>query len=138
MFKKVLVFLLSSFVVISLFVFNNSPLFTNYADEYEVYLTDFSCSSKIIGVSKARFPFILNVKGESVQLKKESFDLENFLKDLNAEIVMIESVENYDCYYAYSPDIKRSKIVYDKTVNLHIAIGNNSVKVGSPLIYGSF
>ena len=138
MLKKVLVLVLSSIVVISMFVFNNAPVFKNFADEYEVYLTDFSCSNKIINVDKNKYPFIINVKGESAAIEKEKFNLQSFLSDLNAELVLVESDENYTCYYAYSPNIKKSKAFKDMTINLHIAITDNCVKVGSPIIYGSF
>ena len=121
-----------------MFVFNNAPVFKNFADEYEVYLTDFSCSNKIINVDKNKYPFIINVKGESAVIDKEKFNLQSFLSDLNAELVLVESDENYSCYYAYSPNIKKSKAFKDKTINLHIAITDDCVKVGSPLIYGSF
>ena len=138
MLKKMLVIFLSSLIVISLFVFNSSPVFNNFADEYEVYLTDFSCSNQIIKADKHNYPFILNVKGESAVLKKEDFNLQSFLNTFSAKLVLEESDENYSCYYAYSPNIKSAKKVKDKTVNLHIAITDDCVKVGSPIIFGSF
>ena len=138
MIKKVFVLLLSFVMVISLFVFNNAPIFKNYADEYEVYLNDFSCSNSIIRVDKNKFPFIFNAKGQSAVIKKENFYLENFLLDFGAKLVFVESGEDYSCYYAYSPNFKQSKIINEKKVNLHIAIKKDSVKVGSPIIYGSF
>jgi hypothetical protein len=64
-------------------------------------LTDFSCSEKIISVNKFEYPFILNVKGESAIIEKQNFSLTDFLKDLNAQIVLYENGENYICYYAY-------------------------------------
>ena len=130
--------MLSSFIMLSLLVFNNTPIFRNYADEYEVYLTDFSCSNKIISVDKYKYPFIFNVKGECAVLNKDKFRLQSFLNDLNAQIVFIESDEDYDCYYAYSPNIKNSKVIKNQLVNLHVAILKDCVKVGSPIIYGSF
>ena len=138
MLKKVLAILFSCFIITGLFVFNNSPIFENYADEYEVYLTDFSCSNKIINVNKSLYPFVANVKGESVVIEKADFCLQSFLTDFNAQLVLVESAENYTCYYAYSPKIKNSKVIKDKTVNLQIALTSQSVKVGSPIIYGSF
>ena len=79
MLKKVLALLLSFFIITGLFVFNNSPIFKNYADEYEVYLTDFSCSNKIISVDKNKYSFILGIKGESVVIEKADFCLQSFL-----------------------------------------------------------
>ena len=138
MLKKVLALLLSCFIITGLFVFNNSPIFKNYADEYEVYLTDFSCSNKIISVDKNKYSFILGIKGESVVIEKADFCLQSFLTDFNARVVLVESAENYTCYYAYSPNIKSSRQINDKAVNLHIALTDQRVKVGSPIIYGSF
>ena len=138
MLKKVFVLIFSVFIVMSLIVFNNTPVFSDYADKYEVYLTDFSCSEKIISVNKFQYPFVFNVKGESAIIEKQNFSLTAFLKDLNAQIVICESGENYTCYYAYSPTLKKSKVIKDKMINLHIAITENCVKVGSPIIYGSF
>jgi hypothetical protein len=138
MLKKVFVLIFSAFIVLSLIVFNNAPVFSEYADEYEVYLTDFSCSEKIISVNKFEYPFIFNVKGESAIIKNQNFSLTDFLNELNAQVVHCESGEDYTCYYAYSPTLKRSKVINDKLVNLHIAITQKGVKVGSPIIYGSF
>ena len=138
MIKKVFVFVISAIIILSLFVFNNTPVFINYADNYEAYLTDFSCSNKIIKVNKYTYPFTLNIKGESAVLKKETFNLQSFLEDLNAEIIAMENGEKYTCYYAYSPDIKKTRVINGQTINLHIAITDKQVKVGCPIIYGSF
>lgn len=138
MIKKVFVFVISAIIILSLFVFNKMPIFANYANSYEAYLTDFSCSNKIINVNKFAYPFMFNIKGESAVLEKETFNLQTFLTDLNAKVVDIESGETYTCYYAYSPDIKKTKVINGQAVNLHIAITDKQVKVGSPIIYGSF
>ena len=84
------------------------------------------------------FFFLKNIRGESVSLKKENFDLNEFLSDMNAEVVFVEQTEEMNLYYAYSPNLKYKKIVDGRLVNVQIAIAKERVTVGSPLIFGSF
>ena len=71
-------------------------------------------------------------------IEKQEFELHSFLLEMGARIVFSEKTDKKVCYYAYSPKIKYIERVNNHNINLHIVIGENSVKVGSPIIYGSF
>lgn len=121
-----------------MFFANNMPVFFKYADKYEVYLTDYSCSNATKNVFLLEYLFTFNVKGESCVIDKNEFEKEKFLSDFSATEMFSESTGEIVCFYAYSPKIKYTEKINGKTVNLHVAIGKDQVKVGSPIIYGSF
>ena len=140
MLKKAITVAISIFLIVSIFLLNRVPTFDkyNYAKEYEVYLTSYSSPSQIIKVDKNSFKFVLGVKGEGFKVDKESFCLVEFLSQIDAELVLKEELENVVCYYAYSKNIKYLEMIKGRLINLHIAVGENYVKVGAPIIYGSF
>lgn len=121
----------------SVYFTNKTPIFSDYGKNYELYIASASSSAKIINVNDKEFPFVFNVKGQAVSLDKQTFDLDAFISDFNAKIVFSEQVAGGDLYYAYSPKIKYKKKIGSDTVNLQVFIGEQ-VKVGSPIIFGSF
>ncbi len=50
----------------------------------------------------------------------------------------IEVVDGVKNYYYHSKKLPKIEIIDGKKVNLQISINNESVKIGSPIIYGSF
>lgn len=138
MLKKILVVISAMSLLISLFFLNNLPLFRSSSKGYEIYLDNCSNSNAIVNISKGAYPFIFNKKGESACFEKESFELHNFLIEMGARIIFIEEIDCKISYYAYSPKIKYIQRVNDKNINLHIVVAETLVKVGSPIIYGSF
>lgn len=138
MLKKILVVISAMVLMVSLLFLNNSPLFKNYSKNYEIYLDNYSNSSAIITVNNNKYPFVFSKKGESVCIEKESFKLPTFLLEMNARIVFSEEFDGKISYYAYSPKIKYIQRVKNQNINLHIVVSESLVKVGSPIIYGSF
>ena len=137
MLKKVLVIVLSLTLLISLFFFNRVPVIDRQ-NEYEVYLGSYSTSSQIKKVNSDGFKFILGIKGESFTTEIEEFYLEEFLSELDACIIFIENLTDSICYYGYSPKIKYLQMLKGKLINVHIVVAKEVVKVGFPIIYGSF
>ena len=64
--------------------------------------------------------------------------LDKFLRAFRAKIKVMETVGQGVNYYAYSTKIPYNQRVKGKTVNLQIFMGETTVKVGTPMIYGSF
>jgi hypothetical protein len=56
---------------------------------------------------------------------------------MQAKIIFTEQIEEGTSYYAYSPTIKYRTKIKNKIINLQIFVGKG-VKVGSPIIFGSF
>lgn len=136
MFKRYFIVFLSVAFMLSLYFTVNKPLFSDYADIYELYLKENSSIAKIVNADKYSFPFYFSVKGEACVVK--CGDEKNIIGDFNAETVFTEEIKDAVIIYAYSEKIPYEKIVNGKKVNLQIVKRNDVIKVGSPLIYGSF
>lgn len=137
MFKRLVVMALSIALIGTIGVFNNKPIFNDYASCYEVYVGTQSSNAKIISVTKNTYSLIHNKVGESCKINGV-FYLREFLSSMNAELVFKEDTEEGTSYYAYSNRIRYKRTVCGKVVNLHVFIGKSGVTVGSPIIYGSF
>ena len=137
MVKKISVLIASILLLLCLFFLNRVPVINN-ANQNEVYLSSYSMSSQIKKVHKKDFKFILGVKGECYTIDVNDFCLDEFLRQLNATIIFTENLSNVDCYYGYSPNIKYLEMVKGRLINVHIAISKSYVKIGCPIIYGSF
>ena len=136
MFKKIFIPIILAVCLALTFFVNNFPVFYSYSNSLEIYDKGKS-SGNIISISN--FSAIFRHKyGEAFVTEKNQFQLQNFLKDFNAKIIFFEEIEKGTCYYAYSPKIKYFESINGEIINLHIYIGEVSVKVGSPLIYGGY
>ena len=137
MFKKLFVYALSFILFAAFTFFNATPVFFNYTDRLELYIDGGGSAGVIVSADKKDYPFIKGVSGESFKADKDTFDLDNFLNDFSAKIILTEEIAEGVSYYAFSNKIKYRSSVRGKTVNLHIFVGE-TVTVGSPLIFGSF
>lgn len=138
MLKKICVIISAVVLVVSLYFFNKTPIFNGLATSFEVYLSDYSDTRTQLSLSENEFIFLSGIKGESCVIEDESFDLEKYLTQMNASIIFTHEFEEFKNYYAYSPKIKYYKIIDGKMINLHVCVKNDQVKLGSPIIYGSF
>ena len=136
MFKKVLVLILATCILINLAICNNQPLFSQFNNKFEVYLSN-SSDGQIVFADSKTYPFISGIYGESVAINKEEFCLRDFLSNMQAKIIFTEQIDEGISYYAYSPKIKYRTKIKNKIINLHVFVGAG-VKVGSPIIFGSF
>ena len=136
MLKKTLFALLCATLIFLTQVSFNRPIFEDYSDSTEVYTCKSGSLCTVTTVENFRFPLLSGVKGQSAVIK-EDFDFKEFLKKFDAKIVHEENTEFGVSYYAYSPKIKYCELVCGKRVNLHVFTGSQ-VKVGSPIIYGSY
>ena len=138
MLKKCMVIFSSIVLIIAMFCISNMPIFTDKSDSYEVYLENSSNSQTIMSVNLIDFALIFNKKGESVCMEKKGFELHNFFSEMKAKLLFVEEIDGKVSYYAYSPKLKYMQRVKGYNVNLHVVVGESTVKVGSPIIYGSF
>ncbi len=137
MLKKVSVIIASLLLVICLFIVNRVPVLDR-ANEYEIYLESYSTTEQIKKVEKEEYKFILGVKGESFSLKNENFCLDEFVKELDLDMVYEENLGEVVCYYGYSKKVKYLETIDGNLINVHIAVKKECVKIGFPIIYGSF
>lgn len=138
MFKKTVTLTLSAILIFCLYVSYKQPIFKGYATNFEISLCDYSLSQGLKVVDSTEFLFTNGIKGESCQIEISEFSLIDFLNEMNAKIVFEKQIDGAKSYYCYSNDIKYQKIVEGQIVNLQVVLKNEFVKVGSPIIYGSF
>lgn len=134
----VLVFIMiATFTAVYKFTATKSPLFA-FSDYVEVYAL---CGSfgKGTTVSSREYPFVKNAAGESCSLiKHDDFCAEEIVKSLGGEILFTEQTEYGVSYYAYSSKVKYKTRLYGKPVNVHVFENGDGVKIGLPIIYGSY
>ncbi len=56
----------------------------------------------------------------------------------DAKLTHIESVNGVTCYYFYSKKLPFKEIIKNKKVNLQIAVSEETITIGSPIIYGGY
>ena len=137
MFKRIGAILLAALCLLSVGGANKTPIFKDYATEFEVYIGEATSAAQIVSVTESDFRFVSSVCGESFKAEKEDFNLEKFLSEFSARIIFTEEIAEGVSYYAYSPKIKYRQTVKGQTVNLQVFIGKQ-VTVGAPIICGSF
>ena len=138
MLKKILVFPCCFFLLLGVYAFNDKPVFFGYAERFEIYLLNASSTAQIVEISEKDYKAFNGIKGESCKIQSENFSVEKFFSEFCAEIIFEEHTAFGTSYYGFSPKIKYRKQILDKTVNLHIFVGESGVTVGSPIIFGSF
>lgn len=138
MLKRAVAIIVSIILIISLYITYKQPIFKDYAKTYEVSLSDYSLSQGLKKVNSLEFLFVGEIKGESCIIEMDNFKLNEFLDQMKAEIVFEREIDGVKSYYCYSNKIKYQKRVEGQVINLQIATTNKFVKVGSPIIYGSF
>lgn len=95
-----------------------------------------SCSAEFSGNIKNQLSDIL---GESVCFYKPSQKTANYILDmLTSKILFSENVQENKICYAYDETLPRFVMVNNQKVNLQIAINDNFIKIGYPLILDSF
>lgn len=76
-----------------------------------------------------------NVCGESAEY--DSFDLESYLIKVNGAIVFTEELSDSVNYYC-TADLPYSVNINGRTINLHVCVKSDRVKVASPIIFGGY
>lgn len=117
---------------------NNQPCFSDYSNTYEVYEYSNSSSASIQPVSHSEYKFAFNKYGESCQIEKSVFSVNDILNSFSANLIKVEKLAHGTSYYAYSPNIKYRIQLQGQYINLHVFDGEDSLKIGSPIIFGSY
>ncbi len=79
-----------------------------------------------------------NIEGESITFQGTKNDALNFFNKYNYEVIYSEMVENIFIIYAYCPQIQNHVFVNNQKTNLQLAINNQKITIGTPLILGSY
>ena len=105
---------------------------------YVFYCGTSSADCKVVradGNAKLARLFLTDVCGEGAEFKE--LDIESFIADLGGEIIFSESAAGITNYYC-SANLPYSVIIDGAEINLHVAVCDGSVKVGTPIIFGGY
>ena len=105
---------------------------------YVFYCGTSSADCKVVraeGNAKLTRIFLDNVCGEGAEFNE--LDIEQFLSSVGGEIIFSESAAGITNYYC-SANLPYSVAIDGAVINLHIAVCENSVKVGTPIIFGGY
>lgn len=155
--KTFLYALLACLVLIGSFVFfraANVSHLSAWKGERTFFLD--SASSQALVKAKLSLLDIFRVKGESVQIPIGEFDggryankenIDGQVRDKIARViadtygaypVLKESVCGVDSYYFCANELPMGIDIDGKKVNLHVAVTDEFVTIGTPIIFGGF
>lgn len=79
----------------------------------------------------------LNYDGIFTTVDKD-FNYEKFAKNLDAKFVKSEDLNGCKNLYFYTNKLPKREIINGKAVNLHVAISQDKISIGTPIIYGGY
>lgn len=136
MLKKIValfIFLIAICTMLGLSEANNKKVLQGVGENHRIYMGNSSAQ-----IHNSPLVFKSKIKAETCTLDAKNFNLNDILKQFDAEIIEIEVFDGGISYYAKSKKIKHVEIINGKRVNLHIAIRGKNIKLGVPIIYDSF
>lgn len=108
------------------------------AESYTFFTGDTSESCREVyadGDAELKRLLLSNVCGECATFSE--FDLGEYLKRVNGEVVFKEVLSDSVNYYCKA-DLPYSVTLYGREINLHVCIRSDGVKVASPIIFGGY
>lgn len=122
------------------------PRFRDIQGE-RMYFLD-KASSQCLQASRLSLWDIPRVEGECVYttisnyvggryLTKEEI-VKEIVQNYNAEILFCEEVNGIVSYYAYTHDWSDGIYLYGRKINLHVAVGEEKLALGTPIVFGGY
>lgn len=137
-FLKLLTLSIAAGVLIAIFAIAQAKLCFKGADSYTFFCGDTSKNCREVQVSRNAFLKKLSLSdicGECAEYSE--LDIESYLKSVNGKIIFVETLSDSVNYYCKA-DMPYSVNLYGEEINLHICVRADSVKVGSPIIFGGY
>jgi len=108
-------------------------------ESYRFYVGDTSKNCREVRAAAASAPLVrlslFGVQGECAEYS--SLDVDEFLKNLNAEIIFCEETADSVNYYCKAP-LPYSATLYGEEINLHVCVKESGVMAASPIIFGGY
>ena len=141
MLKKVSLIFTAIILILITGITNTKPVFGGFADNfdcYEIYTSTYSSTENIIAVTTLKeYLSVAKKKGESCRGRGDA-SKDSIFSAFNARLIYIEETKEGTSYYGYSNKIKYQTEIKGGKVNLHVFVAKDYIKVGSPIIFGSF
>ena len=131
--KIIALFLMIVTVISVMYAAYSQPKLLEYSEKVETYFIK-DGSDCVIKTVKRGEPAFLR-KGESCEI---SLSAEEILKKLDVAVRRIEITNGIVSYYGYTKKFNYSINLYGEIINVHVAAGNGIVRLGTPIIYGSY
>ena len=138
MFKRIVCLFLVSVSLLFFFYANKKPVLSDFSKTYEISIKNYSSAENLLTVSQAEFLAVYKVCGESVTLSIDDISESELIEKLHAIKVFENEINGEKHTYYFSYKIKYGVTLNGRTVNLHIALNGDKIKIGTPIIYGSF
>ncbi|MDE7438906.1 MAG: hypothetical protein K2N23_00090 [Clostridia bacterium] len=135
--KLLAITLIASALIVVIAVCQTRPCFEG-SESYSFFVGNTSKNCKEVRAdSNAALKKLTlsNVCGECAEYSE--FDFESYLKSVNGEIVFVEELSDSVNYYCKA-DLPYSVNLYGEEINLHVCVKSDSVKVGTPIIFGGY
>ena len=129
---------ISAVFVLTVIAFLPQNLCFESGGAYTFYCGPSSADCKVVTVHNFAAAAKLGLKdvcGESTDY--ENFDLESFLKSVDGKVVIKEEFSDGVNYYC-TANLPYSVNLYDKEINLHVAVRGDTARVASPIIFGGY
>lgn len=81
---------------------------------------------------------MLNVKGETLSLTGGEKAAAEVIKKLKMRTVLEQNLEGIRIIYGYTPRLRGYVVIDGSRINVQIAVREDAVTVGTPLILGSY
>ena len=129
---------ISAVFVLTVIAFLPQNLCFESGGAYTFYCGTSSADCKVVTVHNFAAAAKLGLKdvcGESTDY--ENCDLESFLKSVDGKVVIKEEFSDGVNYYC-TANLPYSVNLYDKEINLHVAVRGDTARVASPIIFGGY
>lgn len=111
----------------------SEPILLKYSNEVEVYSVKNGSDCVIKKAKKG--DFIPRKTGESCTVNASA---QKILDELDVTVYKIEILGGIVNYYGYSDELKYGVELFGKRINVQVCDDGRTVKLGTPLIYGSY
>ncbi len=133
MLKKIICGICAILTVLLIFLLNGVPIFNSLSNDIEIY--EHSYSSSCILLNDKNYSFFKTGEGAVV---KTGIQVSDIIDYFNAEVKNWQSSNGITNYYCFTKEIKGYKKLFNTKINLHIAVKEGVIKIGTPIIFGSF
>lgn len=113
-------------------VFKGGESYTFYVGNTSKNCRVVSCVSSEAALTRLT---LHEVCGESATFSH--LDIDEFLKSVNGDVVKVQKLSDSVNYYC-TADLPYSVELFGTSINLHICVREDSVMVGSPIIFGGY
>ncbi len=131
--KRLILLIAVVILAVGVRLFDNGLCSLGLDGKYSYYSSD----DEVTKMSKVPL-FCARGKYERIDLAGDYAYAERIIKRARASVIKEESLDGVTVIYAYSPTISNFTVVSGKKVNLMIAVSDEKIAVGSPLLKGSY